>query len=456
MNAGGRLFGHAAHLRRHLGPVAGVGLVAEDDAIHENAGFLGIARLVEHGRIAVRIHAEMDHQGSVPPVVHDEIRAGTVRPRQGHFRAPPIILKRFALPREHLGVAEFRDGGRGVILRGEDVAGRPADIRAELVQRLNEHGGLDGHVQRAHDFEALEGLLVAVAADEFHQAGHFALGKLHFLLAEVGKADIRHLIGQRQIERLRVGHECLHKVGMLQASGQREIERQPLFHGVTGSGNDLERRRVQQPRHGRFIESEPQVPVVQTHPFLSMPIKIRHHEQPAGTQHAPDFGKGILRVGQVVQHHIDAGEIRLAVPQRKVAEFPDAQRDALGFPFHPGKPPPGSSSILGEPSTPMICRARPRIRSSTIPVPHPRSTEVSQPSGIVSHTAPARSNPPSTSRLRVSQCSAMVLKNCRVLSARSSMILAAISTSARISASSSRKGMAAFRKAAPSPSFTEE
>ena len=72
-----------------------------------------------------------------------------------------------------------------------------------------------------------------------------------------------------------------------------------------------------------------------------MPIKIRHHEQPAGTQHAPDFGKGILRVGQVVQHHIDAGEIRLAVPQRKVAEFPDAQRDALGFPFHPGKPPPG-------------------------------------------------------------------------------------------------------------------
>ena len=179
-----------------------------------------------------------------------------------------------------------------------------------------------------------------------------------------------------------------------------------------------------------------------------MPIKIRHHEQPAGTQHAPDFGKGILRVGQVVQHHIDAGEIRLAVPQRKVAEFPDAQRDALGFPST-RKPPPGKLQHPRRAVHPDDLPARPRIRSSTIPVPHPRSTEVSQPSGIVSHTAPARSNPPSTSRLRVSQCSAMVLKNCRVLSARSSMILAAISTSARISASSSRRAWRLSEKRRP-------
>ena len=61
----------------------GFGLVAEDDAIHENAGFLGIARLVEHGRIAVRIHAEVDHQGSIPP--SSTMRSGPEP--SGHVRA---------------------------------------------------------------------------------------------------------------------------------------------------------------------------------------------------------------------------------------------------------------------------------------------------------------------------------------------------------------------------------
>ena len=53
----------------------------------------------------------------------------------------------------------------------------------------------------AHDFEALErGLLVAIAADEFHQARHFALGSCISLLAGAKQADIRHLMGQRWIE----------------------------------------------------------------------------------------------------------------------------------------------------------------------------------------------------------------------------------------------------------------
>jgi len=39
------------------------------------------------------------------------------------------------------------DGRGGMILRREDVARAPAHVGAQLDERLDEHGGLDGHVQ---------------------------------------------------------------------------------------------------------------------------------------------------------------------------------------------------------------------------------------------------------------------------------------------------------------------
>ena len=50
------------------------------------------------------------------------------------------------------------DGRGGVVLGREDVARGPADLGAERLQRLDQHGGLDGHVQRAGDARALERL----------------------------------------------------------------------------------------------------------------------------------------------------------------------------------------------------------------------------------------------------------------------------------------------------------
>ena len=46
----------------------------------------------------------------------------------------------------------------------EDVARAPADLGAERDQRLDQHGGLDRHVQRAGDARALERLRVGVLA----------------------------------------------------------------------------------------------------------------------------------------------------------------------------------------------------------------------------------------------------------------------------------------------------
>ena len=199
MHAGGGFFGNAAHLFGHAVPAGGIVLQREGDAFHDDALFLAGRSTVEHGRIVFRFHALVDEKRGVAAVVHDEVGAGTVGPGEGHFRAPPVIFQRFTLPGEDLGHALFRNGCGGMILRGEDVAGGPADVGAEFVQRADEHGRLYGHVQRTADFQALEGLFVAVAADEFHKARHFAFGKLDFLLAEVGKSDVGYFVVYRHV-----------------------------------------------------------------------------------------------------------------------------------------------------------------------------------------------------------------------------------------------------------------
>ena len=59
------------------------------------------------------------------------------------------------------GCRRAGDRGRGVVLGGEDVARRPAHLGAERDERLDQHRGLDRHVQRAGDARARERLRVA-------------------------------------------------------------------------------------------------------------------------------------------------------------------------------------------------------------------------------------------------------------------------------------------------------
>ncbi len=97
----------------------------------------------------------MQEKGRVTAVVEDHVGPVVSRPRHHLLRAPPVLLERLALPREDrnplrvLGgsLRADRDGGRRVILGREDVAAGPTHLRAQFHQRLDEHGGLDGHVQ---------------------------------------------------------------------------------------------------------------------------------------------------------------------------------------------------------------------------------------------------------------------------------------------------------------------
>src|SRR6201999_2641970 len=61
--------------------------------------------------------------------------------------ALPVIFQRFALPGENRNAGGC-DSRSSMILCGEDIAACPANLRTKAHERLDEHGGLDGHVQR--------------------------------------------------------------------------------------------------------------------------------------------------------------------------------------------------------------------------------------------------------------------------------------------------------------------
>jgi hypothetical protein len=77
-----------------------------------------------------------------------------------------------------------------VVLGREDVARRPAHLGAEGGQRLDQHGGLDGHVQRTGDARALQRLGGGEFFANRHQARHFGFGDADFLAAPVGEAEV--------------------------------------------------------------------------------------------------------------------------------------------------------------------------------------------------------------------------------------------------------------------------
>jgi hypothetical protein len=139
-----------------------------------------------------QLMALVDKEGDVATVIHHKLRAFAVGMAHGVERAIPIFLQRFALPRKD-GHASIGNGGGGVVLRGENIATGPAYRSAEINERLNQHSGLDGHVQRSRDADALERLGRRVFFADGHEAGHLVLGNVDFLAARIGQREIAHL-----------------------------------------------------------------------------------------------------------------------------------------------------------------------------------------------------------------------------------------------------------------------
>ena len=66
----------------------------------------------------------------------------------------------------------------------------PADVGTERFQRLDQHGGLDGHVQGAGNPRALQRLGRAIFGADGHQARHFGFSEFDFLAAKSGEANV--------------------------------------------------------------------------------------------------------------------------------------------------------------------------------------------------------------------------------------------------------------------------
>ena len=105
----------------------------------------------------------------------------------------PVLGEGLALVGED-GDAGGGDGGGGVILGREDVARGPADLGAEGLERLDQDGRLDGHVERAGDARALEGLARGVLLADGHEAGHLGFGDGDLAAAPGGERDVGDVV----------------------------------------------------------------------------------------------------------------------------------------------------------------------------------------------------------------------------------------------------------------------
>ena len=126
------------------------------------------------------------HDGrDIASIIEDQVGCPAVRAAQCLLDAPPEFFLSLALPGED-GDALGGDSGGSVVLRGENIAGRPTNFSAQLNQCLNQNGGLDGHVQTANNAGAFQRAFALVLFPERHKAGHLGLGNGNFLLSPIG------------------------------------------------------------------------------------------------------------------------------------------------------------------------------------------------------------------------------------------------------------------------------
>ena len=92
----------------------------------------------------------VDHRGQIAAVVEDHVQRLAVGEVQRLLDAPVELLGRLTLPGVNRD-AGLGDRRGGMVLRREDVAAAPGDLRPELDERLDQHGRLDRHVQAAGD-----------------------------------------------------------------------------------------------------------------------------------------------------------------------------------------------------------------------------------------------------------------------------------------------------------------
>jgi hypothetical protein len=131
--------------------------------------------------------AQKDVERRIAAIVEDHVSA--FGEHEGFVQVVPMLGQR--LPFD----GEDRDARRAMaaaawswvekMLHEAQRTSAPSEL-----QRFDQHGGLDRHVQRADDARALQGLRRAEFLAAGHQARHFGFRDGEFLAAEFGQRDV--------------------------------------------------------------------------------------------------------------------------------------------------------------------------------------------------------------------------------------------------------------------------
>ena len=209
VDPGRRLLADAPDGRADPPPLPRVAVLDVAQQVEKHAPLLRVAFGVEGRDRAgtLELVPLVDQERGVAAIVDDQVGAAAVGPEQRLVRAPPVLGERLALPREDRNAARSagrapglgttdRDRRRRVVLRREDVAGRPAHVGPELRKGLDQHRGLHGHVQAAHHPCACQRPFAGMPAAQDHQPGHLLLRQPDLVAPARGQGQIRNLVGQ--------------------------------------------------------------------------------------------------------------------------------------------------------------------------------------------------------------------------------------------------------------------
>jgi len=160
------------------------------EVVHAGGGLLGktVAALEDVGELVV------DESGKISTVIEDQVeRLAGGESVELLLEAPVVLLLGLALPGED-GHTGGGDGSSGVVLGGEDVAGRPGDLGTKGLEGLDEDGGLDGHVKAASNAGASKRLLSTELLAGGHETGHLLLGELNLATTKGREVDVGDLV----------------------------------------------------------------------------------------------------------------------------------------------------------------------------------------------------------------------------------------------------------------------
>ena len=197
------------------------------ELIHDGQ-LLVVLIIVEDGRVILGLITTVDEQSGITTIVNDEFGTLSVREDEGAQCAIPVLLEALALPGEDRGLPGSNSGG-SMILGAENVAAGPPDVGSDGLESLNQHSGLDGHVQRSANAHTFERLFCSVLLTSGHQTRHLVFGKSEFAAAKLRQ---RHVSNFEVTTIFRMEYEGL-GLHVLFSCG----------HGSCGNGNERQKNK---------------------------------------------------------------------------------------------------------------------------------------------------------------------------------------------------------------------